>query len=445
MFNDERINAECGRIYSRGILLAVLVTLVYVLSRTVTLVMQGTLHTVVTYTEVVILLLGIGILLMGAIRFAGQRDERVEFERHMFYKKAAKVFVIAVFGAYILTIPFTTEEMLGGQYHNHLLILLEVVGYLYLFYSFKTKEININYSFICESGWEYYSRVFLNIGTLCLGLLPPFVLAASWELVLHQSFAGVLTILLAYVSSALGLSIEYFFISLVEKTSYDSIDGKRFTLGVRITMLVCLTVEFLLACLQCIYVYFVTGNLQDIPGIKNVGTVIAIVSQQRVRMEFLLTVVVGLAICHIMTQVKKRGLIYKVCSVKMLLLCLSAMEATLMPIWYRAVSQNTIVFLVNNVDPWLSFVGFAISIVLWVLFVSALNKELGITRALWVIPVLKVAMVFLNIFFTLQSMLRVGTYIQYAAEMACLVLLTVVLWNYKGFNTEESEITEFQT
>ena len=34
MFNDERINAECGKIYSRGILLAVLLTLVYAALRT---------------------------------------------------------------------------------------------------------------------------------------------------------------------------------------------------------------------------------------------------------------------------------------------------------------------------------------------------------------------------------------------------------------------------
>jgi len=35
MFHDERINAECGKIYSRGILFAVLVTLLYTVSRTV--------------------------------------------------------------------------------------------------------------------------------------------------------------------------------------------------------------------------------------------------------------------------------------------------------------------------------------------------------------------------------------------------------------------------
>ena len=176
MFNDERINAECGKIYSKGILFAVIITLIYTVSRTITLFIQNTFHSFVTYTEAVILILGIGILLVGTIKFRVGGDERAAFERHSFYKKAAKTFIIAIFATYILTIPFTTEEMLGGQYHNHLLILLEVLGYLYIFYAFKTKEININYTFIAEKGWGYYSRVFMIIGSLWLSLFVPFLL-----------------------------------------------------------------------------------------------------------------------------------------------------------------------------------------------------------------------------------------------------------------------------
>ena len=70
-----------------------------------------------------------------------------------------------------------------------------------------------------------------------MSLFVPFLIAASWELVLHDSWAGALTILLAYISSAIGLSIEYFFVSLVEKTSYDSMGNGRFALGTKIAML----------------------------------------------------------------------------------------------------------------------------------------------------------------------------------------------------------------
>lgn len=142
MFNDERINAECGKIYSRGILLAVLLTLVYAALRTAVLVIQDSLVSVLTYTEAVILIVGIGILVTGALRFRKDGDERTAFERCSFYKKAGRSFIIAVFGTYILTIPFTSEEMLGGEGYNHLLFLLEIVGCLYAFYAFKTRDIN---------------------------------------------------------------------------------------------------------------------------------------------------------------------------------------------------------------------------------------------------------------------------------------------------------------
>lgn len=435
MFNDERINAECGKIYSRGILFAVLITFVYALSRTITLIIQGNLHTVVTFTEAMILILGIGILSVGTVHFRKDRDERTLYEQHMFYKKAAKAFVIAVFATYILTIPFTTEEMLGGQPYNHLLILLEVLGYLYLFYSFKTKEININYSFIDKEGSAYYRHVFLNIGILCLSLFFPFILAASWELILHESFAGMLTILFAYIGSAIGLSVEYFFISLTEKTSYETIDGQRFTLGTRISMLVSLAFAFTLSVLQCVYVHLATGNLQ---ATANVGAKIAFVSQQRLRVELLFTVLVGLAVCHIMSQIKKGTLLYNICRIKILLLALSAIEATLGPVWYRALPEEALRFYANDITPWLNFLSFAVSLTMWILFIHALTKELRMTRILWVIPILRVAVNALNIFFTSQSMIRTGNYCMQATEMLCLVLLTVALWKYRGFNAENS-------
>ena len=436
MFNDERINAECGKIYSKGILLAVLVTLLYTVSRTITLLIQNSFHSFLTYTEAVILLLGIGILLVGSIRFRVGGDERTAFERHSFYKKAAKAFIIAVFGTYILTIPFTTKEMLGGQYHNHLLILLEILVCLYIFYAFKTREININYSFIAEKGWHYYSHVFMIIGGLWLCLFVPFLIAASWELVLHDSWVGALTIFLAYISSAIGLSIEYFFVSLVEKTSYDSMDDGRFALGTKIAMLVSLVVEFTIAVFRAFYVYYATGNIQDIPDIKNLGSAVSFFSQNITRLELLSMVLVGLAVCHIMSQIKKEGGLYKVCRVKMLLLAIAALEATLSPVWYRALSEEAIRYLANYIDPYLHFVSFGVTLTMWILFIRSLIKELNVSRVLWTIPVLYVAAGAVNIFFVAQSMLRAGTYITLGVEQVCWIMLVIVLWRYHGFSID---------
>ena len=439
MFNDERINAECGKTYKTGILLAVLLTLAYALVRCNTLLMQGTLETIVTYTEAVILLVGAGILIAGAILFRDKSDERIAASSHRFYQKAGKAFIIAVFATYILTIPFTTSEMLGGQAHNHLLLMLEVIGCLYLFYAFKTRRINFNYSFIAEEGSVYYRRVLFNIGGLWLWLFLPFLIAASWELVLHSSWTGALVILVAYISSAIGLSFEYFFLSLVEKTSYDRANEGRFALGTRIAMTVLLVGGFALAVMQCVYVYYATGDLTKIPNIGSFGTAIAVISQQILRMEFVLIVLTGLVISQALSQITPKTRLNTACRVILVLLMLSCFEATVTPITYRAFPEEMLRFYATVIAPAMAYVSYLITLCAWCFLIYGLIKELAMPRFLWAIPVSSALTQGVGIYLTSQNLVRVASFLDQGVRMAGLVLLFVVIWRYRGFAVEGEE------
>ena len=445
MFNDERINAECGKIYSRGILLAVLLTLVYAAVRTAVLVIQDSLVSVLTYTEAVILIFGIGILVTGALRFRKDGDERTAFERCSFYKKAGRSFIIAVFGTYILTIPFTSEEMLGGEGYNQLLFLLEIVGCLYAFYAFKTRDINFNYSFIAESTGVYYRRVLKLVGGLWLSLLAPFFIAAVWMLVTRRSWLSAFAILLAYFSSAAGLSVWYFFISLVEKTSYDSMGDGRFALGARIAALACLVVELVTALLMCSYVYYATGDLRAISDGGSIGTLIAAIATVRLRLEFILIVLVGLALSQILPQIRKGGLLCAVCRVQLILLALNVIVKTLRPILYRAYSDESIRFIATTVVQWRERLSLLTTLVMLTLFIYAAVMELGVSRVLWAIPVLRTAAAAVNIFLTSQNMLFAGTCCTYAAVVFCVVFLIAVLWRYRGFASSDDTGAEVPT
>lgn len=445
MFNDERINAECGKIYSRGILLAVLLTLVYAALRTAVLVIQDSLVSVLTYTEAVILIVGIGILVTGALKFRKDGDERTAFERCSFYKKAGRSFIIAVFGTYILTIPFTSEEMLGGEGYNQLLFLLEIVGCLYAFYAFKTRDINFNYSFIAESTGVYYRRVLKLVGGLWLSLLAPFFIAAVWMLVTRRSWLGALAILLAYFSSAAGLSVWYFFISLVEKTSYDSMGDGRFALGARIAALACLVVELVTALLMCSYIYYATGDLRAISGGGSIGALIAAIATVRLRLEFILIVLVGLALSQILPQIRKGGLLCAVCRVQLILLALNVIVKTLRPILYRAYSDESIRFIATTVVQWRERLSLLTALVMWTLFIYAAVRELGVSRVLWAIPVLRTVAAAVNIFLTSQNMLFAGTCCTYAAVVFCVVILIAVLWRYRGFASSDDTGAEVPT
>lgn len=445
MFNDERINAECGKIYSRGILLAVLLTLVYAAVRTAVLVIQDSLVSVLTYTEAVILIFGIGILVTGALRFRKDGDERTAFERCSFYKKAGRLFIIAVLGTYILTIPFTSEEMLGVEGYNQLLFLLEIVGCLYAFYAFKTRDINFNYSFIAESTGVYYRRVLKLVGGLWLSLLAPFFIAAVWMLVTRRSWLSAFAILLAYFSSAAGLSVWYFFISLVEKTSYDSMGDGRFALGARIAALACLVVELVTALLMCSYVYYATGDLRAISDGGSIGTLIAAIATVRLRLEFILIVLVGLALSQILPQIRKGGLLCAVCRVQLILLALNVIVKTLRPILYRAYSDESIRFIATTVVQWRERLSLLTTLVMLTLFIYAAVMELGVSRVLWAIPVLRTVAAAVNIFLTSQNMLFAGTCCTYAAVVFCVVFLIAVLWRYRGFASSDDTGAEVPT
>lgn len=213
----------------------------------------------------------------------------------------------------------------------------------------------------------------------------------------------------------------------------------RFALGTKIAMLAGLIVEFNIALFQGLYVYYTTGNIQEIPNIKNFGTVIAFFSQNITRLEFLSIVLVGLAVCQIMSQIKKGGSLYKVCQVKIYLLALAALEATLSPVWYRALSEETIRYLANYVNTYLSLISFAITLTMWILFIRSAIKELGVSCVLWTIPVLYTVAELANIFFASQSMLRVGQFSTLGVEMLCLMITVIVLWRYHGFATAKEE------
>ena len=131
-------------------------------------------------------------------------------------------------------------------------------------------------------------------------------------------------------------------------------------------------------------------------------------------------------------------MLYTVCRIEILLLALVALESTLSPIWYRIFSEEAIRFFVNYIDSWIKLASFVISITMWITFVHSLRRELGTSRILWLIPVLKVVVEGINIFLVTQNMLRVGTFSVNIIEMICLVLLTVILWRYRGFANKDS-------
>lgn len=230
MFSDERINAQCGRVYRNGIFIALCVTALYLIGKLVTLEAQGVecFYSFFSFfgyffCEIVIIISCLTIFLCAMLKFRGEKDERYFSELSLYYLDSAKKLLIIGLSAYILSTPFlsNTEYSKVMQRYISPAVVLETLAYVYIYYNFRKNGININYSFIFEQKKEYYHRVWKNIRKFSCIMLIPYAFAAYFELLFNHSAMNMFSVLSSYIMSVLGLALEYFFISFVEKRYYD--------------------------------------------------------------------------------------------------------------------------------------------------------------------------------------------------------------------------------
>ncbi len=297
MFYDERIQSECGKIYQKGILFATLVTLLYAMIRAIPLILEDKLSLWFFTTELFIVVCGVVILFLGAIKFCGVKDERIESEKHTFYFNAGKIFLIATLAGYAFAIPFASERARNDVPVNYLLYMLEILGSLYFFYAFKSREISFNYTFIEKDRWDYYKRVFLNIGKLAWVLAFPFGFAMVLDLMLHESVVSFLAIILAYASSVIGLGFYYFILSWIEKRSYEDESGHLIDRGAFVVCILTLLVYWGYSVFRIFYV-----SIGDWIPVSSVGEYMASISYLNQFFGYLMTVMVVAVLSYIMTK-----------------------------------------------------------------------------------------------------------------------------------------------
>ena len=389
MFNDERINQESGKIYQRGILIATIVAFIYCGLRIWYLSTIGQFMIKYLFTELFIIVSGIIILLVGVVRFSSNKDERIIFEKHNYYLNAGKIFLVSALSGYALTIPFAFDKTFSDMATNHLILILELIGYIYFFYNFKNKDINFNYSFIAESKGRYFGRVFGNIGKLAGVLGIAFLISAMIDLLLHGSILTLWSIVSAYIISVLRLGIEYLFISFVEKISYDEEDSDKLKKGTFIVGVAIIILSVFLTLLQILYFSVAFSNLQAFPG--NVGEVLASISQVRLSANYMSTVLNAMWLCNLMTQMRKSSMVKM--SVKGSLavsiislfsgVCSSFITACVLNIYDEIEIIKKILTLTNSVSYLILFVSF----VFMILFALGAIKDVKAPTMLVLIPI----------------------------------------------------------
>ena len=421
-FYDERINAECGRIYQRGILYATLVALVYGIMHMWSLTSyKSGLITILGFSnyyvfflpEVTVFSFGTVILLLGALLHGRPQDERELFEKHNYYLTASKVFVIAAFIGYAVTIPFSTTKYINNVPLNYLVQLFETLGIIYLYYAFKKRDIFFNYSFIHESQSTYYKRVFLYIAKLAGILFLGFFGAALIDLALHQSFLSFWSLLFAYASSVISLGLEYLFIAWTEKLSYDEKEHRGLHIGTFIKFIFLLVNTFVAFLVMLVLLLITNGALGDILIDKgyHLGEIIAEITTLRNHFAHESSVLTAMVLCKFMCQIRNcktgRKAIGGIILLTGLSLLLSYVNTFVLIILQRGGLGGTEGILASFVyaTSIISILDATVNAILWTILTYDLVKTGKLTSSLWLVAGTRW---FLTIFGALSSLMGHG-------------------------------------
>lgn len=398
-FYDERINAECGRIYQRGILYATLVALVYGILHYIQLdgIIGAFYDKARTLTNFYIFLLpeatvffcGLMILLIGQALHGRARDEREIFERHGYYLSAAKAFVILAFIGYAITISFSTEQWSNDVPLNYLVKLFETLGVIYLYYAFKKRDIFFNYSFIQEDKRAYYKRVFLNIAKLAWFLFPGFFGAGLLDLGMHQAFLNFWAILIAYLLSVLSLGLEYLFISWTEKLSYDEEGQRGLHIGTFIQFIFLLVNTFVAFLVMLLLLQVSEGALGEmlIEQGYHLGEIIAEITTIRNHFAHESSVLTAMMLCKFMCQVRECKVGRRAIGGIMLLTSISLLLSYVNTFVLSMLQRGGIDAITSFVSATgvISILDTVVNAVLWTVLIYDLVKTTKLTPYLWIV------------------------------------------------------------
>lgn len=226
MFQDERINKESGRIYRNCIILSLIITLIFLIIKTVYYRMIDCFQFIYILPESVLLIESLIILGVGeGLIINKTKDELFYFKRYNYYKKAMINFLSIGLLGFSISLPFEFEKKFMDLSSMSYLIHLESLGFLFLVFSFKRARINFNYSFIEESTAKYWKNVALNV--LKLFNLHVLFFGISMLINIVSIKNNYLNVCLFFIISFASLSILYILLSFIEWLSNKYIENDR--------------------------------------------------------------------------------------------------------------------------------------------------------------------------------------------------------------------------
>ena len=302
MFFDERIESQSGRIFRKGILFAMILTLIFTVCKVLNY-QEFVFWDIFSFlAEATVILSGIIILLYGEFfrENSEVKDERYYSEKYAYYNKSAKIFLFYSIGGFAASIlvDLTYSSLFPS---NFLLLYLELIGFVFISYEFKKNGINFNYSIIDKNNKEYYAAVFKGIGKMALIIVGIYTLPSIYALI-NGGWTPFFAIILICFECIISLGVIYLIISWIEKVSRNEEEKKgKIYKCLLISFSFVIVLSVLKAFSQIYYFAFSTGDIQhDLP----LGQIVAFFSYVNKYFDYYISAFLGLSIATALFHIK---------------------------------------------------------------------------------------------------------------------------------------------
>ena len=203
MFKDERIIIESGKIFRKANILAIIIAIVFLLVRC-SLYSNLNSNYVLTFgilsTEICTIISALLILMYGEIKHRTDvNDERSETTKYEYYSKTGKILLISIIVGYAISMIDSFKRSASDFAPNYIIFVFQALGAVYFYYTFKKKQININYTFINNDKKTYYYHVLKLIGYLALITFGVYILCGSISIIIYQRWEYILVFLFAVI------------------------------------------------------------------------------------------------------------------------------------------------------------------------------------------------------------------------------------------------------
>ena len=431
MFNDERIIIESGKIFRKTNIVALIISVVFLIVRLFLYFLESDFPNTnlgfgLFSTEIVTIIMSLGIILYGELKYKDEvNDERIETVKYNYYNKSIKILLISIIAGYAVSMIDSFNRISYDFDANYIIWIFQVLGVALVYFNFKKKQININYSFINNDNKTYYKHVFkliIYLGIAC-GII--YVSCGIVAALIYQEIIYLLTFFIVGIVSILGLGLQYLLLSFLEKIDYDD-DKHKVTKAFIFPALICIVILVTHAILFKV-TYFIGES-----DITNKAQLIMKISEFNASLTFTSAIYEVVTLSYILSYFIKNKAVYKCIYIYFIVFVISTIIGIINFIPFHLISTSDLSLTVAEyivINQMKNYILSYTNLILILLIVIFIITDLKLKKIWIVFPLVRLLMPLVYAYFNLIDKDVISQEFLYYLDALIFASLAIVLFS----------------